>query len=210
MEYVIGGMGNAPANVIEVGLGDVKEGAVFHYMWTGKPTAGQARVLDWLVDYSADFIVYFDSGKVHPAVMQAAKNVIAVDDVVMDTLKNNSDAQLLVLFDTDETGQATEMTQRLVFEADALNMMSLELTNGLIPLWVSHDDLPQDDLLISAPSEAPRKPQDALKRDLGIPTPLFTEEDLGLISMVQLIVTFVDGSMEARAINIPTLQRLLG
>jgi hypothetical protein len=52
--------------------------------------------------------------------------------------------------------------------------------------------------------------QDALKRDLGIPTPLFTEEDLGLISMVQLIVTFVDGSMEARAINIPTLQRLLG
>ena len=69
MEYVIGGMGNAPANVIEVGLGDVKEGAVFHYMWTGKPTAGQARVLDWLVDYSADFIVYFDSGKVHPAVM---------------------------------------------------------------------------------------------------------------------------------------------
>ena len=210
MEYVIGGMGNAPANVIEVGLGDVKEGAVFHYMWTGKPTAGQARVLDWLVDYSADFIVYFDSGKVHPAVMQAAKNVIAVDDVVMDTLKKNSDAQLLVLFDTDETGQATEMTQRLVFEADALNMMSLELTNGLIPLWVSHDDLPQDDPLISAPPEASRKPQDALKRDLGIPTPLFTEEDLGLISMVQLIVTFVDGSMEARAINIPTLQRLLG
>ena len=205
MEYIIGGTGNAPANVIEAGLGDVKEGAKFHYMWSGKPTAGQARVLDWLVDYGADFTVYFAAGRVHPTIMQAATNVIAVDDLILDTLKINSGAHILVLFDTDEQENPTQMTQSIIFEGDRLGMMLQDLTNGLVPIWVTEDEVGANE-----PVEAPRKPQDALKRDLGIPVPLFTEEDLGLISMVQLVVTFVDGSMEARAIPTKTLQNLLG
>jgi hypothetical protein len=96
------------------------------------------------------------------------------------------------------------MTQSIIFEGDRLGMMLQDLTNGLVPIWVT-DDEPN----ANEPVEAPRSPQDALKRDLGIPVPLFSEEDLGLISMVQLVVTFVDGSMEARAIPIKTLQNLL-
>lgn len=164
--YIIGGMGNAAANVIESSLGDVRKDSQFVYLWTGKPTAGQSRVLDWLIDYGAKFIVYSETPRLPQAVADSAVSVEVVENMVEQAIADFEGATMLVLFDTTEDGEPTAMTERLIFKAHDVGMKVLELTNGLIPITVEDDAEPQP----SEAVEAPRKPQDALKNWLGSPT----------------------------------------
>lgn len=164
--YIIGGMGNAAANVIESSLGDVRKGSQFVYLWTGKPTAGQSRVLDWLIDYGAKFIVYSETPRLPQAVADSAVSVEVVENMVEQAIADFEGATMLVLFDTTEDGEPTAMTERLIFKAHDVGMKVLELTNGLIPITVEDDAESQP----SEAVEAPRKPQDALKNWLGSPT----------------------------------------
>jgi hypothetical protein len=191
MEYIVGGAGNSSANVIESGLNDVK-GSYFHILWTGKPTAGQARVLDWLIDHSAKFSIYTESGKVPPAVGQSAEVVVKVDDLVEDTfftalVHSENSIKVLVLFDEDESGEPTELTQRMVFGAHDRGLECLELTNGLAPISVDSDN---------APSEAPRKPQDAPKPEV-VSTPRM-EKVLTTREPVMQITVYSDGTAEVK------------
>lgn len=165
--YIIGGMGNAAANVIESSLGDVRKDSRFIYLWTGKPTAGQSRVLDWLIDYGANFTVYSETPKLPQAVADSAADVVVVENMVEQAIADFESATMLVLFDTDEEGEPTQMTQRLIFKAADVGMKVLELTNGLIPITVEDDGEPQP----KEAAEAPRRPQDALKGWVGSPTP---------------------------------------
>ena len=190
MEYIIGGTGNAAANVIETGLNDTK-GTCFHVLWTGKPTAGQARVLDWLITRNEKFVVYA-SGKVHPSVVDASLIVYQMDNLVEDafvqaqTISENS-LEVLVLFDTDESGEPTELTKELVFGAHDRGLSCMELTNGLAPLAVDSD---------SVPSEAPRKPQEAPKPEV-VSTPRM-EKVLTIIKPVMQITVYSDGSIKTK------------
>lgn len=189
MEYIIGGTGNAQANVIESGLSDLK-GSWFHIMWTGKPTPGQARVLDWMIDHSAKFTVYSESGKVPPAVGQAADAIIKVDDIVEDTffsalVHSENSLTVLVLYAEDETKEATTLTQSLVFGAHDRNLSCLELTNGLAPITVDSDN---------NPSEAPRKPQEAPKEQV-VSTPQVVSTS-GVRKPVMMITVYSDGSIK--------------
>lgn len=165
--YIIGGMGNAAANVIESSLGDVRKDSRFVYLWTGKPTAGQSRVLDWLIDYGASFIVYSETPRLPQAVADSAVSVEVVENMVEQAIADFEGATMLVLFDTTEDGEPTAMTERLIFKAHDVGMKVLELTNGLIPIAVEEDDEPQP----KKAAEAPRKPQDASKGWAGSPTP---------------------------------------
>ena len=188
MEYLVGGTGNASANVIESGLKD-SQGVWFHILWTGKPTAGQARVMDWMIDHSAKFTVYSESGKVPPAVGQAADSIIKVDNLVEDTFfqaqsRSGNSLKVLVLFDEDESNEPTDLTQRLVFGANERNLDCLELTNGLAPLTVD-----------SSP-EAPRKPQDAPKEEV-VSTPRM-EKVLTVVKPVMQITVYSDGTAEVK------------
>ena len=191
MEYIIGGTGNTQANVIESGLSDLKDNW-FHIMWTGKPTAGQARVLDWMIDHSAKFTIYSESGKVPPAVGQAADAVIKVDDIVEDTffsalVHSENSLEVLVLYAEDESKEATDLTQRLVFGAHDRKLKCLELTNGLAPLTVDSGH---------ATPEAPRKPQDAPKVDV-VSTPRM-EKVLSTREPVMQITVYSDGSIKTK------------
>jgi len=191
MDYLIGGTGNASANVIESGLSDLK-GSWFHILWTGKPTAGQARVLDWMIDHSAKFTVYTESGKVPPAVGQASDSIVKVDSLVEDAFfqaqtRSENSLAVLVLYDEDETKEATELTQSLVFGANDRNLVCLELTNGLAPLTVDSD---------KPSSEAPRKPQDEPKIDV-VSTPRM-EKVLSVREPVMQITVYSDGSIKTK------------
>ena len=191
MHYIIGGAGNAPENVIEVGLTDIKEGGTYHYLWTGKPSNGQARVLDWLIDHNVPFIVYSENGRVSPAVKQAARDFRVIGNH-LDVLDLYPEAHVLVLFDTDEMGEPTQFTQRLVFGAVERNMLVLELTNGLVPLRVEDDDKAASTIN----GEAPRSPQVASKSDT--PTQVATKVKTALKTLVKTVTikTYSDGSVE--------------
>lgn len=190
MEYLIGGTGNASANVIETGLNDT-QGTCFHVIWTGKPTAGQARVLDWLITRNEKFIVY-STGKVHPSVVDASMLVYKVEYLVHDafTLAESiaeGNLKTLVLFDTDESGEPTELTKELVFGASDRNLECLELTNGLAPLSVDPGN---------TPSEAPRKPQDASKPEV-VSTPSHSNIEASRKPVMQITV-YSDGSIKTQ------------
>jgi len=188
MEYIIGGTGNASANVIETGLNDT-QGTCFHVIWTGKPTAGQARVLDWLITRNEKFIVY-STGKVHPSVVDASLIVYHMENLVEDafvqaqTIAENS-LEVLVLFDTDEAGEPTELTKELVFGAYDRKLPCLELTNGLAPLSVdpSHVSL-----------EAPRKPQEEPKAEVVSTTRISLAKSAR--KPVMQITVYSDGSIK--------------
>jgi hypothetical protein len=190
MEYIIGGTGNASANVIETGLNDT-QGTCFHVIWTGKPTAGQARVLDWLITRNEKFIVY-STGKVHPSVLDASLIVYHMENLVEDafaqaqTISENT-LKVLVLFDTDESGEPTELTKELVFGASDRNLECLELTNGLAPLAVDPGH---------TPSEATRKPQDEPKPEV-VSTPRM-EKVLTVVKPVMQITVYSDGSIQTK------------
>lgn len=191
MHYIIGGAGNAPENVIEVGLKDIKEGGTYHYLWTGKPTAGQARVLDWLIDHNVPFIVYSENGKISPAVKQAAKDFRLIGNL-LDVLDLYPEGHVLVLFDTDENGEPTQFTQRLVFGGAERGMVVLELTNGLVPLRVEDEGTAN----AKSPSEPSRSLQDASKS--GAPTQVATKPKTALKTLVKTVTvkTYSDGSVE--------------
>lgn len=159
--YVIGGTGNASANVIETGLSDVLLTAKeFVYLWTGKPTDGQARVLDWLIEHEANFTIVTSDSKIHPRVESAANRVLKVESLIQTTFDSYPSFTLLVLWDEEiETKEPTHFVYELITQANALGMESLDLCNGLVPLLVDN-----------GPLEASRKPQDASKVDTLPPT----------------------------------------
>lgn len=163
--YLIAGTGNASANVIETGLNDValttKE---FVVLWTGKPTDGQGRVYDWLIEHSASFTVVHSDTKVHHLVEGAANRVVKVDNLIEDSLDSYPEATVLVLWDEIATlGQPTQFVEDIVLTANEKNMETLDLCNGLVPLTVG-EPFPDK------PAEASRRPQDASKKDTLPPT----------------------------------------
>ena len=163
--YIIAGTGNSNANVIETGLSDVSLTAKeFVVLWTGKPTDGQSRVYDWLIEHSASFTVVHSDTKVHHLVEGSANRVVKVDNLVEDSLDSYPDATVLVLWDEVATfDQPTQFVEEIVLTANTKGMETLDLCNGLVPLTVGE---PVED----KPVEASRKPQDASKKDTLPPT----------------------------------------
>lgn len=149
--YLVAGTGNASENVIEAGLADVAHNAHFVVLWTGKPTDGQARVLDWLIDRGADFTLVHEGGKVHPAVERAAGEVIKAENLVSDAMDLHPQFEVLVLWDQDEQGNPTVMTEHVVVAATERGASALDLCNGLVPLSVVEEGA-------EAPSGAPLSP----------------------------------------------------
>jgi len=189
MEYLIAGTGNSSDNVIEAGLGDVKEGAKFHYLWTGKPTAGQARVLDWLLDYSADFTIYTETGRIPTALGQAANTITKVDSLLLDAFNFNKKAKVLLLWDENEQNDPTETTKEIVLLADSLGMTILDLTNGLVPIEVE-GDTPTPTI----PAKATESPVAVSKASSGRSRPSLTSEALERLTMVHMVLTYEDGT----------------
>lgn len=194
--YIIGGTGNCAANVIESSLGDVRNNARFIYLWTGKPTAGQARVLDWLIDYSAKYVVYSETPKIPQSVANSAVEVVLVENMVERAIADFADsAKMLVLFDVDEKGEPTSMTERLILKAAAADMTILELTNGLIPITVEEDAQPSQ----IQPSDPPKLPQDAPKAEVGTPVagwPTQASKAAKTVVSTYLMTVYSDGSVE--------------
>lgn len=152
--YLVIGTGDSSANVIETGLSDIPENAHIVIAFEGKPTDGQARVIDWVIDHNREFTIVHNGVKLHPAIAKAASEVITQPDVYETALNLYPNYTTLLLWEQDETGVPTMLIEDLVFRAVKYSFQVLDLTNGLVPITVEEP----------APSVAPkasRKPQDA-------------------------------------------------
>ena len=103
--------------------------------------------------------------------------------MIEDSLDIYPTASVLVLWDevSTEPGQPTKFVEDLVLSANSKGMETLDLCNGLVPLVVGEVD-------VDKPAEAPRKPQDALKKDTPSPTQdllLNASNDLYTLSYVK-------------------------
>jgi hypothetical protein len=118
--------------------------------------------------------------------------VVKVDALVEDTfftalVHSENSIKVLVLFDEDESGEPTELTQSLVFGAHDRKLECLELTNGLAPLTVDPS---------SSTSEAARKPQDEPKVEVVSTTRI--EKVLTVVKPVMQITVYSDGTAEVK------------
>jgi hypothetical protein len=181
--YLVAGTGNANENVIEAGLADVEHNAHFVILWTGKPTDGQARVLDWLIDRGSDFTLLHEGGKVHPVVKRAAGEVINVENLVTDAMDLHPQFEVLVLWDQDEQGNPTVMTEHIVLSATERGVPALDLCNGLVPLSVVEEasETPSVDTPIGTPipTKTPLKTAPIASHDTPTAPSLFSLSYVG-------------------------------
>ena len=158
---LITGKGTSGETVIQAGLNDLRDNSHIVYLWDGKPSDGQAHVLDWLVTFKEDQFTVIHDGttKVHPTIEKAAGEVLKVDHLMVDSFDLYPKYTTLVLWD-DVDGVPTALTTEICMASLSRGMQTVDLCNGLVPLYL---DQPETGL---AP-EASGKPQDATKT----PTP---------------------------------------
>lgn len=152
---LVAGKGTAGASVIQAGLHDLKEDSHIVYVWDGKPSDGQAHVLDWLLAFKkGQFTVVHDgTSKIHSAIEKSAGEVIKADHLMVDAFDLYPKYTTLVLWD-EHDGAPTPLTTEICMASFHRGMSTVDLCNGLVPLYL---DEPAKDL---AP-EASGKPQDA-------------------------------------------------
>jgi hypothetical protein len=158
---LIAGQGTAEASVIQAGLHDLQEDSHIVYVWDGKPSDGQAHVLDWLLVFKkGQFTVIHDgTSKIHSAVEGSAGEVLKANHLMVDAFDLYPKYTTLVLWD-EHDGVPTPLTTEICTASLSRGMSTVDLCNGLVPLYL--EEAPAR----MAP-EAPRKPQDASKT----PTP---------------------------------------
>lgn len=154
---LIVGKGNAEASVIQAGLNDLREDSHIVYLWDGKPSDGQAHVLDWLLMFKKEQFTIVHDGvtKIHPAIQSAAGEILKADLLMIDAFELYPKYTTLVLWD-EVDGVPTQLTTEACMASLRLGMSTVDLCNGLVPLYLEE---PQP----SVAPEAPRKPQDASK-----------------------------------------------
>lgn len=154
---LIVGKGVAEESVIQAGLYDLKEDSHLVYVWDGKPSDGQAHVLDWLITFKkGQFTVIHDgTSKIHSAIENSAGEIVKADHLMVDAFDLYPKYTTLVLWD-EVDGAPTPLTSEICMASFHRGMSTVDLCNGLVPLYLEE---PAKDL---AP-EASGKPQEASK-----------------------------------------------
>lgn len=152
--YGIIGFGTAPKSVIESALNDIGTKLTYVVPWYGKVSEGLEVVYDWMLDNEADFtIVSVDTGKAVPKILaEKAATVETTKDVnfkILKTLKSREVPGIsLIMWDTDNEEESVRISSMSI----DMELPTLELTNGLVPIIVDED--PREDSKDS-PKKAP-------------------------------------------------------
>lgn len=154
---LIAGKGTSEATVINAGLNDLREDSHIIYIWDGKPSDGQAHVLDWLLMFKkGEFTIIHDgTSKIHPAIEKAAGEILKADSLLIDAFDLYPKYTTLVLWE-DIEGAPTELTAEICMASLSRGMSTVDLCNGLVPLYLEQP-------AASMAPEASGRPQDASK-----------------------------------------------
>lgn len=144
--YGILGSGNAPKSVIESALNDIGTKLNYVVPWYGKVTKGLEVVYDWLLDNDANFVVVStESGKAVPRVLaEKAITVEKAKDVnfkILKTLKSREVPGIsLIMWDTENNEESIRISSLSI----DMELPTLELTNGLVPIIVDDMSVEKD------------------------------------------------------------------
>lgn len=138
-QHSVIGSGSAPAKVLAEGLSDVLEdGDSVGLIWTGKPTAGQEAVFDYVLDNEVPFTLYYEDGQNPPKVFRESDHgVVQKSRDPMGKALDDTNGSVLFLWDDDENPDLIEVVWGVVHE-EGINI--LELTNGLAPITLEEED----------------------------------------------------------------------
>jgi len=139
--YGILGFGNAPKTVIEAALNDIGTKLNYVVPWYGKVTDGLEVVYDWLLDNEADFtIISVETGKAVPKVLsekaEAVEKVKDVDFKILKTLRSKEVPGIsLIMWDQENEEESVRISSMSI----DMDLPTLELTNGLVPIIVDSE-----------------------------------------------------------------------
>lgn len=139
--YGVIGSGSASRKVIESSLNDIGIEPTFIIPWYGKVTEGLETVYDWVIDNNATFSIIAKEGvkDVPKALAKVASSVLTVDDVDSQIVKLLNEREVkglaLILWDQDKESYSSSIASMAI----DLNIPTLELTNGLVPIIMDED-----------------------------------------------------------------------
>lgn len=138
-QHTVIGSGLAPAKVLAEGLNDVlDEGDSVGLIWTGKPTAGQEAVFDYVLDHELPFTLYYEDGQNPPKVFRDSEHgVVQKSREPLAKALADTTGSVLFLWDDDENPDLIEVVWDTV-HPEGINI--LELTNGLTPITLEAED----------------------------------------------------------------------
>lgn len=133
--YGIIGAGSAPRKVIDAALNDLGTQPLYTIPWYGNISKGLEIVYDWVLDNDASFnIVALEGARNIPkSLANKAQDIVKVNDVdnyILKNLEDNLVSGTLVLWDEDDEPSST----RLAAMSINMDLPTLELTNGLVPI----------------------------------------------------------------------------
>lgn len=155
--YGILGFGNAPKTVIEAALNDIGTKLSYVVPWYGKVTAGLEIVYDWLLDNEAEFtIVSVETGKAVPKILaekaEAVEKAKDVDFKILKTLKSKEVPGIsLIMWDQENEEESVRISSMSI----DMDLPTLELTNGLVPIVVDGDQVEEPKRAPVADDELP-------------------------------------------------------
>lgn len=155
--YGILGFGNAPKTVIEAALNDIGTKLSYVVPWYGKVTAGLEIVYDWLLDNEAEFIIVsVETGKAVPKILaekaEAVEKAKDVDFKILKTLKSKEVPGIsLIMWDQENEEESVRISSMSI----DMDLPTLELTNGLVPIVVDGDQVEEPKRAPVADDELP-------------------------------------------------------
>lgn len=147
--YGIVGAGSAPKKVIDAALNDIGTQSLFIIPWYGSISKGLEVVYDWVLDNDVSFSIAALEGvkKVPKSLAEKAGDIVNVDDVndyiLWDLKGKEVPGMSLVLWDEEDETSST----RLAAMSIGMQLATLELTNGLVPIML--DDSPDVQVVVS-------------------------------------------------------------
>lgn len=138
-QHTVIGSGVAPSKVLAEGLNDVlDEGDSVGLIWTGKPTAGQEAVFDYVLDHELPFTLYYEDGQNPPKVFRDSEHgVVQKSREPLAKALADTTGSVLFLWDDDENPDLIEVVWDTA-HPEGINI--LELTNGLTPITLEEED----------------------------------------------------------------------
>ena len=147
--YGIIGSGSAPKKVIEAALNDIGTQSSFIIPWYGSVSKGLEIVYDWVLDNNVSFSIAALEGvkKVPKSLSEKAEDVVNVEDVndyiLWDLKGKEVTGMSLVLWDSEDEKMSTKIASMSI----DLQLPTLELTNGLVPIML--EDTPELEITVS-------------------------------------------------------------
>lgn len=142
--HAIIGLGDTTPQAIEESLNDVlNEGDIVAMVWYGPPTETWEAVYDYVLDNEYEFIMYYAEGSNPPRVFREHETGVVQktrhpEPSAVKEISGNG--KLLVLWDNSAN---EEQFSEGVYDNTPEGTLVLNLANGLVPINIEADPLPE-------------------------------------------------------------------